>query len=98
MGRRPPADPHDDLGGQVAELHIAIVRCPVEYRERLVGVTARLGHDDADRVVNDGARLQGVFELCGQVAGLEVAAYQLEPAVGNLVISMIAKTFRSYKV
>src|ERR1700716_1922256 len=62
-GRRPGADPHDDLGSEIAELHVAIVRGPAERGEGLVGVTARLGHDNADRLVDHGPGSQRLFEL-----------------------------------
>ena len=71
-----------------------------EHRERLVRVTARLGHDDADRVVDHGPRLQGLFELCGQVAGLEVAAYHHDGGrsrhgeQGDKVFIQLAKAVR----
>src|ERR1017187_2651665 len=72
--RRAPAHPRDDLGGQLAELHVAVVRGPAQRRERLGGVAVRLGHDDADRVVDYRPGPQGLLKLSGQITGLGVAA------------------------
>ena len=40
LRRRLATDPYHDLGGKVAELHVPVVRCPAQRRERLVGVAA----------------------------------------------------------
>jgi hypothetical protein len=55
------------LGGELAESDVAVLRGLPKERERGRGVTALLGHDDAQGLVDDRAGLEGVAQVLGDL-------------------------------